>query len=72
MHAVPVGAAWVLAQGDDIVPIRNKRRRYIEENASAADLTLDKQELADLDAAFPVGAATGMRYPEFMMKILNG
>ena len=65
--------AWVLAQGDDIVPIPGtKRRRYIEENASAADLTLDKQELAELDAAFPPGAATGMRYPEFMMKILNG
>ncbi len=65
--------AWVLAQGDDIVPIPGtKRRRYLEENAAAADLTLGKQEIAELDAAFPVGAATGMRYPEFMMKLLNG
>jgi aryl-alcohol dehydrogenase-like predicted oxidoreductase len=65
--------AWVLAQGDDIVPIPGtKRRRYIEENVAAADLTLSKHELAELDAAFPVGAASGMRYPKFMMNILNG
>ena len=49
-----------------------KRTRYLEENVAAVDLTLSKQELAELDAAFPVGAASGMRYPEFMMKILNG
>jgi aryl-alcohol dehydrogenase-like predicted oxidoreductase len=55
------------------VPIPGtKRRRYLEENATAADLTLSKHELAELDAAFPVGVAYGMRYPKFMMKILNG
>ncbi len=65
--------AWVLAQGDDIVPIPGtKRRRYLEENAAAAELTLGKHELAELDAAFPIGAASGKRYPEFMMNILNG
>ena len=49
--------AWVLAQGDDIVPIPGtKRRRYLEENAAAAELALSKQELTGLDAAFPVGA----------------
>jgi aryl-alcohol dehydrogenase-like predicted oxidoreductase len=65
--------AWVLAQGDDIVPIPGtKRRRYLEENAAAIDLTLSNQEIRELDAAFPVGAAAGMRYPKFMMDILNG
>ncbi len=65
--------AWVLAQGNDIVPIPGtKRRRYLEEDAAAADLTLSIQEMAELDAAFPVGVATGMRYPDFMMNILNG
>jgi len=65
--------AWVLAQGDDIVPIPGtKHRRYLEENAAAADIALDKRELTEIDAVFPPDAVAGTRYPEAMMRILNG
>lgn len=65
--------AWVLAQGDDIVPIPGtKRRTYLEENVRAVDLQLGKNDLAELDAIFPFGAATGTRYAEESMKMLNG
>jgi aryl-alcohol dehydrogenase-like predicted oxidoreductase len=57
--------AWVLAQGDDVVPIPGtKRRKYLEENVAAAELHLSDSELAALDEAFPVGAAAGDRYPD--------
>jgi aryl-alcohol dehydrogenase-like predicted oxidoreductase len=60
--------AWVLDQGDDIVPIPGtKRRRYLEENAAAVDLAIDPALLAELSAAFPPGAAAGDRYPANMM-----
>ena len=65
--------AWVLAQGEDIVPIPGtKRRRYLEENVGALDVVLSSEQLAELDAIFPPGAASGARYPEGMMKFLNG
>ena len=65
--------AWVLAQGDDIVPIPGtKRRRYLEENVPALELKLGQEELAELDAVFPIGAASGERYTEESMKMLNG
>ncbi len=65
--------AWVLAQGDDIVPIPGtKRRTYLEENAGAVELALAPAELDALAAIFPAGAAAGLRYPENMMKVLNG
>ena len=65
--------AWVLAQGDDLVPIPGtKRRKYLEENAAAVDLVLDAAVLDELAAVFPPGAAAGPRYPENMMKVLNG
>jgi aryl-alcohol dehydrogenase-like predicted oxidoreductase len=64
--------AWVLAQGEDIVPIPGtKHRKYLEENVAAVDLHLDEEELAELDAIFPKGAAAGTRYPESMMNRLN-
>ncbi len=64
--------AWVLAQGDDIVPIPGtKRRSYLEENVAAVDVSLEKDEMAELDAIFPAGAAAGMRYPEGGMKTVN-
>jgi aryl-alcohol dehydrogenase-like predicted oxidoreductase len=64
--------AWVLAQGDDIVPIPGtKRRRYLEENVAAVDIELGPDVLAELASIFPPGAAAGMRYPENMMKVLN-
>ena len=64
--------AWVLAQGDDIVPIPGtKRRKYLEQNAAAADLKLTPADLERLNAVFPAGAASGPRYPEHMMKLVN-
>ncbi|HEX3595662.1 MAG TPA: aldo/keto reductase, partial [Polyangiaceae bacterium] len=60
--------AWVLAQGDDIVPIPGtKRQKYLEENARAAELTLTREELEAIDAVAPKGVAAGMRYPESFM-----
>jgi aryl-alcohol dehydrogenase-like predicted oxidoreductase len=57
--------AWVLAQGDDVVPIPGtKRVRYLEENAAAADVELTDEDLRRLDEAFPPGAAEGDRYPD--------
>jgi aryl-alcohol dehydrogenase-like predicted oxidoreductase len=57
--------AWVLAQGDDVVPIPGtKRRTYLEQNAAAAELELTQDELARLDEAFPPGAAAGERYAD--------
>ncbi len=57
--------AWVLAQGEDIVPIPGtKRRRYLEENAAADDVELTEDDLARIDAIAPVGAAAGDRYAD--------
>ena len=65
--------AWVLAQGDDIVPIPGtKRRKYLEENTAAADLKLSAQDMQRLSDVFPSGAAAGMRYPQQMMHLVNG
>jgi len=64
--------AWVLAQGDDIVPIPGtKRRKYLEENAAALDVHLTAEDLRRLAEAFPHGAAYGLRYTEQMMKAVN-
>ncbi len=65
--------AWVLAQGDDVVPIPGtKRRKYLEENVAATDLVLSREVLDELASVFPSGAAAGQRYPDNMMKALNG
>src|SRR4051794_40891289 len=57
--------AWVLAQGDDVVPIPGtKRRSYLEENVGAAAVELTADDLARLDAIAPPGAAEGTRYPD--------
>jgi aryl-alcohol dehydrogenase-like predicted oxidoreductase len=67
-----VALAWVLAQGDDIIPIPGtKRVRYLEQNAAAAAVRLNAEQLARLDMAFPPGAASGERYPEAMMKSVD-
>lgn len=64
--------AWVLAQGEQLVPIPGtKRRKYLEENAAAVDVVLSDDELARIDAVFPVGAAAGTRYPEAMMRLVG-
>jgi aryl-alcohol dehydrogenase-like predicted oxidoreductase len=65
--------AWVMAQGDDIVPIPGtKRRKYLEENAAADEVNLSQDDLARLDEVFPPDAAAGQRYPEHMMALVNG
>jgi aryl-alcohol dehydrogenase-like predicted oxidoreductase len=67
-----VALAWLLHKGDDIVPIPGtKRRRYLEENVAAADITLDAAEVAELDAALPPGAAAGPRYDERMLAFID-
>jgi aryl-alcohol dehydrogenase-like predicted oxidoreductase len=64
--------AWVLAQGEDVVPIPGtKRRKYLEENAAALDVKLTPEDLRRLAEAFPHGAASGQRYTEQMMKAVN-
>jgi len=64
--------AWVLAQGDDIVPIPGtKHRKYLEENAAALDVQLSADDLRRLAEFFPQGAASGQRYTEQMMKAVN-
>jgi len=60
--------AWVLAQGDDLVPIPDtKRRERLEENCRAVDIHLSADELASIAAIFPPDAAAGARYPEAML-----
>src|SRR3954470_949924 len=67
-----IALAWVLAKGDDIVPIPGtKRRSYLEENVAATEIELTGDELAGLDETFPVGAAEGERYPEAAMRTIG-
>ncbi len=64
-----VALAWLLAQGDDIVPIPGtKRAERVDENLAALDVVLSADEVAQLSAALPPGAAAGTRYPEAAMK----
>ncbi len=64
--------AWVLAQGENVVPIPGtKRRTYLEENIAALDVILSEAELAAIEAAFPVHSASGERYAPEMMRILS-
>jgi len=65
--------AWVMAQGDDIVPIPGtKHRSYLEEDIEAAAIQFTAEELETLSEAIPPGAASGLRYPEEMMDTVNG
>lgn len=65
--------AWVLAQGDDIVPIPGTRHpERLEENVAALDVVLSENDLRRIDAAAPKGATAGDRYPEGGMKTING
>jgi aryl-alcohol dehydrogenase-like predicted oxidoreductase len=64
--------AWVLAEGDDIVPIPGtKRRKYLEENVAALKVKLTSDDLARLDELMPPDVAAGARYSEEMMRVLN-
>ncbi len=65
--------AWVMAQGNDIIPIPGtKRRKYLEDNIGAVHLNLSAEDLARLDEVAPKGIASGERYPESMMQLVNG
>jgi aryl-alcohol dehydrogenase-like predicted oxidoreductase len=65
--------AWVLAQGNDIVPIPGtKRRKYLEENVGALSVKLTKEDLRRIHEVFPPEAAAGQRYPEHMLALVNG
>ena len=64
--------AWVLAQGNDVVPIPGtKRRTYLEDNAGAFRVRLTADDLHQIDEVFPSGVAPGARYAEHMMALLN-
>ena len=64
--------AWILAKGEHIVPIPGtKQRRYLEQNVEAASIALSAADVAALDAAFPIGAAAGTRYPADSMRLLE-
>ena len=64
--------AWVLAQGEDIVPIPGtKRRKYLEENIAAGAIEINESELADIARILPKDSAAGSRYPEAMMSFVN-
>jgi len=65
--------AWVLAQGDDIVPIPGTRHpERLEENVAALDVVLSENDLRRIDTAAPKGATAGDRYPEGGMRTING
>jgi aryl-alcohol dehydrogenase-like predicted oxidoreductase len=70
--AAQVALAWVLAQGNDIVPIPGtKRVKYLEDNLGALDVELSPDDLSALDELFPPGAATGERYTPELMEMVN-
>ena len=71
--ASQLALAWVLAQGDDLVPIPGtKRRKYLEENVGALAVKLSSEDLRRINQAFPPESAAGERYPEHIMALVNG
>ncbi len=63
--AAQVALAWLLAQGEDVVPIPGtKRVKYLEENVAALNVELSADERAEIDSIFPPGSASGERYPD--------
>ncbi len=72
VSAGQLALAWVLAQGKDIVPIPGTTRRsHLEQNIAAVDVTITQSDLSAIEAAMPPGAASGMRYPEEMMRLVD-
>ena len=70
--AAQLALAWVLAQGNSVVPIPGtKRVKYLDENLDALDIALSAGELASIDAAFPLDVAAGARYHADGMKFLR-
>ena len=73
LTASQLALAWVLAQGEDIVPIPGtKHRKYVEQNAAAVEVALTPEIVEELKTIFPPDAAAGDRYPEAMKTLLNG
>jgi aryl-alcohol dehydrogenase-like predicted oxidoreductase len=67
-----IALAWVMAQGNDIVPIPGtKKRKFLEENINATELELSKEELEMISSQIPAGIASGTRYPEQAMRNVN-
>jgi aryl-alcohol dehydrogenase-like predicted oxidoreductase len=70
--AAQLALAWVLNQGDDIVPIPGARKlHHLEQNAAAADITLSAAELAQLDEVIPVAQVAGKRYSDASLAMTN-
>jgi len=70
--AAQIALAWVMSQGDDIVPIFGaKKRSRIEENLKSVDLHLTAEELEEIDRLLPKGSTAGLRYPEQHMSAVN-
>jgi aryl-alcohol dehydrogenase-like predicted oxidoreductase len=73
-HCTPaqLALAWVLAQGNDIVPIPGtKRRKYLQENVGALDVDLTREDLARIEEVAPKDSFAGSRYPEAMTRLLS-
>jgi aryl-alcohol dehydrogenase-like predicted oxidoreductase len=67
-----IALAWLLAQGEDLVAIPGtKRRKYLEENIAAAEITLSTAELDQITSIFPYGITAGARYHERGMQSVN-
>mgnify|MGYP002718413611 CR=1 FL=1 len=72
MTAAQLALAWVLAQGDDLVPIPGTRRiSTLEQNVAAAEIVLTPEDLSRIEAVFPKDAASGHRYAEAARSALN-
>ncbi|WNG34093.1 aldo/keto reductase [Archangium violaceum] len=72
VKASQLAIAWVMARGEDLVPIPGtKQVKFLEENIAAANIRLSPEELRELDAIAPKGVAAGTRYPEASMKSVN-
>ena len=70
--AAQLAIAWVLARGEDVIPIPGtKRRKYLEQNIGALDVTLSAEELERIDSILPPGAASGPRYHEAGMATID-
>lgn len=70
--AAQLALAWVLAQGDDIIPIPGtKKRKYLEENAAAVEITLSEKDLDNIDALIRKYPDVGQRYADGPMKLVN-
>ena len=67
-----VALAWLLSRGDQIMPIPGtKRRKYLEQNVAAVDVSLSPDEITSLNGAFPPHVAAGTRYPEAQLKAMG-